>query len=116
MPILHFLDPNTGKQIPVGLVDNGDGTFSLQVSSGGAGSFPVSVQRTPDFDIKNAAGNVAAGAKSVSFLNNGAANGTLKGKAFPVGTSVTFTAPLNDTLGAIAYDASGTSYIITEVR
>ena len=61
-------------------------------------------------------GTVAAGATEVSFVNIGAAPGTLQGNAFPNGLAVVFTARDGKKLGAIAYNATGTTYYISEVR
>ena len=53
---------------------------------------------------------------SASIANVGAAAGTVGGVAFPAGTTLNFDAGvLNNTLGAIAYDATGTTFLITEM-
>jgi hypothetical protein len=81
-----------------------------------AGGYPSGTQRTPTITIAAGSGSVAAGAKSVALLNNGAADATILGQTIPPGTSVAFNAPNNDTLAAIAYNGTGTQLIITEVR
>ena len=79
-------------------------------------SLPAGVARTSAFVSATASGNVAAGAKSVSFLANGTAAPTVAGTVLPVGYSLTFSVDGNDTLAAIAYIASASaSLLITTV-
>lgn len=68
--------------------------------------------RTPALTSVTASGTVAAGSRMVSVKNVGAAAGTLAGVAFPAGQSVTWLAQGNDTLGSVAYNATGTTYLI----
>ena len=70
---------------------------------------------TPGFLSTSASGTVAAGARSVSIANSGGAVGTALGTNVPVGVTVSWGAN-NGTLGAIAYNATGTTFLITEVR
>jgi hypothetical protein len=80
-----------------------------------------SVQRIPTAQTFTTAGSVPAGAKSVSVANIGTKVGTVLGTNIPVGATLTYDAPPNDTLGAIAYDptkdasaaVTGTTFIIT---
>lgn len=72
--------------------------------------------RTPGLLSTSAAASVAAGAKSVSFANVGAAAGTVLAVSVPAGATVNFTTQGNDTLGAIAYSGVGTTLLISEVR
>lgn len=59
------------------------------------------------------AGIVAAGRRSVSFLNDGGADGYVDGILFKNGTSLMYPPGLaNDVHGAITYDATGTSFRI----
>lgn len=73
-------------------------------------------QRTPDLNIVTNSGAIAAGACSVAIANTGAATGTVLGENIKAGMVVSFTAPHKDTLAAIAYNATGTEFTITEVR
>ncbi|MDM9583108.1 hypothetical protein [Nostoc sp. GT001] len=57
-------------------------------------------------------GTVAAGKYSVTFCNFGSAAGLLLGNSFPAGASINFTPPPGMTLSAIAYDATGTTFLI----
>jgi hypothetical protein len=73
-------------------------------------------QRTPGFLSTTTTGTVTAGAKSVIIKNVGGAVGTVLTVNLPVGETLNFATAGNDTLGAIAYDATGTTFLISEVR
>ena len=60
-------------------------------------------------------GTIAAGANSVSIANIGNAAGTVEGVSFPSGATISWSANGKDTLDAIAYNASGTTYLISTV-
>jgi hypothetical protein len=63
-----------------------------------------------------AAGTVTAGKNSVSFGNVGAANATVKGVTLKPGETINFDAgAINNTLDAIAYDATGTELLIIHI-
>jgi len=54
------------------------------------------------------------GVFSVSIANVGTASGTVGGATIPAGTTLNFDAGvLNNTLDAISYDATGTTFIVT---
>lgn len=72
--------------------------------------------RTPSFSRQTAAGSILAGSYSCSIMNVGGANGTVLGSSISPGESLSFNADSSNTLGVIAYDATGTELIITEVR
>jgi len=76
-------------------------------SLSGGGSAEV----TPTLISVTASGTIAAGKKSVSIANIGAASGTLLGAAFPAGASVSYSAE-GGTLITIAYNATGTTFLI----
>jgi len=73
-------------------------------------------QRTPGFLSRTTTGTVTAGAKSVVIKNVGGAVGTVLTVNLPAGESLNFTTAGNDTIGAIAYNATGTTFLITETR
>jgi hypothetical protein len=73
-------------------------------------------QRTPGFVNTTTTGTVTAGAKSVVIKNVGGAVGTVLTANLPTGESLSFATTGNDTLGAIAYNATGTTFLISEVR
>ena len=61
-------------------------------------------------------GTTADGLYSVSIANVGTAAGTVGGVSLPAGVTLNFDAgTLNNTLGAIGYDATGTIFLITEM-
>lgn len=71
------------------------------------------IARTPALVRATGAGSVAAGAAKVSIANIGAANGVVLGVAVEPGINVAFEANGNDTISAIAYDATGTTFLIS---
>ena len=72
---------------------------------------------TPGLTIATAAGSVASGASTVSIFNDGSASGTVLGTSLTKGLSVSYqVSDLNNTLSAIAYDATGTTFLISETR
>lgn len=78
-------------------------------------SVPVtlpSTGRTPSLTRATGAGTVAAGAYSVSVYNAGTANATWLGSTLKPGEQLSYTAPVNDTLGAFAYTASVTAELV----
>jgi hypothetical protein len=117
---MYVLDPVTREFIPW------DGTVAGGGATGGATEetlvevrdrLPLGTARTPNFTSTTGSGTVTAGAQSVAVANIGGAAGTLKSQSFPANAVVSWSVinPL-DTLGAIAYDATGTTFLITEVR
>lgn len=76
----------------------------------------TAVAVTPGLLRATGAGNVAAGAKSVSVYNAGPASGLVLGQTIKSGESFTWSAgDMNNTLGAISYDGTGTELVITTV-
>ncbi|MFM6018954.1 MAG: hypothetical protein ACKPCI_21210 [Dolichospermum sp.] len=73
-------------------------------------------QRTPGFVNTNTTGTITTGAKSVNIKNVGSAVGTVLTANLPIGETLSFATTGNDTLGAIAYNATGTIFLISEVR
>jgi len=97
--------------------DDGEPALKIYPTSGGGGggSFPSPTSRTPSFTRVTNASNVAAGARSVSIYNSGAADGSVLTTTLKPSESVNFTAGMYDTLDAIAYVATGTEFIISKV-
>jgi hypothetical protein len=61
-------------------------------------------------------GTITAGKASVSIANVGSTNGTVKGVTVKPGETVNFSAGgINNTLDAIAYDATGAEFLIITV-
>ena len=61
-------------------------------------------------------GSIAKGKNSISILNDGDANGTVDGVNLLPGETVNFAAPLNGTLDIMAFDATGTEFLITYIE
>jgi len=79
-------------------------------NTGGSGS---STTITPGALRTTAAGTVAAGKKSVSIRNAGAANGTVLGVVIKPSETLSWASNNGSSLSAIAYDATGTEFVIT---
>jgi hypothetical protein len=90
---------------------------SLSVTPATDAVFPQpTTQRTPTISVSSSTGTITAGSRSFSIANIGAASGTVGGVALQAGEVNTWVAPANDTLGSLAFDATGTTFKITEVR
>lgn len=68
--------------------------------------------RIPALVRYNGSGVIAAGAKSVSVYNSGAADGLLLGTIIHPTERVTYSAENKDVLAAISYNATGTEFLI----
>lgn len=75
----------------------------------------VPVIRMAALASASTAGTLAAGAMTASFANTGSAAASVAGGTLPAGCAVTFDVPAGNTLGAIAYDATGTTLMISTV-
>ena len=75
------------------------------------------VVRTPAFTAATSSGTVAAGAKSVIFNFSPDFTGTILGTTVDLNAmgGIPFTAPSNDTLGAIIYTRSAGTLYITSI-
>jgi hypothetical protein len=73
---------------------------------------PLATTETASLARVTANGAVAAGARSVSLSNTGAADATVAGATLKPGETVSFAARNQNTLGAIAYTAAGTELVI----
>jgi hypothetical protein len=58
-------------------------------------------------------GTVPANTYSLSIANVGAAAGSVGGVSVPAGVVINYNAELNNTLTGIAYNATGTTFLIT---
>lgn len=91
-------------------------TFLTAGSTGVIEANTTGVTRTPTMVRSSAAGTVTAGKRSVSIRNAGSGNGTVLGANLLPGEIVNFDAgSLKDTLGAIAYNGTGTDLLITTI-
>ncbi len=71
---------------------------------------------TPDFFRVSDAVGLTSGFFSVAISNVGAATGTVLGEDLPAGDTVKFSAKTGNTLGAIAYDATSTTFAIVTTK
>jgi hypothetical protein len=71
--------------------------------------------RTPNIGTYvNVTGAVASGLYSFSIANVGSAAGEVDGQVLPAGVTINFDAgALNNTLGGLSFDASGTTFVVT---
>jgi hypothetical protein len=71
-------------------------------------------QRIPQILYDLGPSATPSGVYSFSIANVGAAAGTVDGQILPAGTTINYDAgALNNTLGSITYDATGTAFLIT---
>lgn len=88
----------------------------VRINSSSPGAFaPSGVVKTPTITRPSAGGTVAAGANSVSIANVGAADGTVAGVTLKAGETINFDAGESNTLTSIAYDATGTTFLIITI-
>ena len=94
--------------------NNAETAPTVKSLGGSGGTTPT--QRTPGILTTSTSGTITSGAKSIAIANTGVSTGTVKGVILPSGISIAFSASSADTLNAVAYDATGTTFLITEVR
>jgi len=88
----------------------------LSAFTSSTSSFLAPKTRTTSIARPTTTGTIAAGAKSVSIANVGAANGTVKTVTLKPGETISFDAgALNNTLDAIAYVATSTEFLIITI-
>jgi len=76
-----------------------------------------SVERIANIVSSTGAESTPSGVFSVSIANVGSAAGIVNGVSIPAGTTLNFDAGvLNHTLNSIAYDATGTTFIVTYIQ
>ena len=78
----------------------------VQLTKPEAGVYDTTFSRT------TTTGNTSASAYSVVIANVGTANGSVAGSVFKPGESLPVTAPAGSTLSAIAYNATGTEFVL----
>ena len=71
--------------------------------------------RTTNIVSATGVGTVPANTYSLSIANVGNAAGTVGGVSVPAGVVVNYSAELNNTLTGIAYNATGTTFLITYI-
>lgn len=81
-----------------------------------AAKVPTPTQRTATASTTSTSGTVPLGAKAVSFVNTGAATGSVLGVPLLAGGSISLSVDGGDTLEALEYDATGTTFLISVTR
>ena len=77
------------------------------------GDRPTATKEETNYDVKTDASTFGADTYTMlSIANVGGNNGTLKGKTFYAGQTITFEAKNSKYLAAIDYNATGTAYAI----
>ncbi len=71
--------------------------------------------RTPIVGYETSPSSIPDGTYGFSIANVGAAAGTVGGVSVPAGVTINYDAGLNNTLAGIAYDATGTTFLITYI-
>lgn len=90
------------------------------VSGGGVPDPATAGTVAPYLLSTSAGGSTTAGRAQISIANVGGSSGTVGGQAFPAGAVVTYTAYLDPVsnifyrIQAYAYDATGTTFLISE--
>lgn len=103
--------PNNTKAMVTGQQE-----LLVKINSSSAGAFTSSgIVKTPAISRPSASGTIAAGANSVSIANVGAADGTVAGVTLKAGETINFDAGQSNTLTSIAYDATGTTFLIITI-
>jgi hypothetical protein len=82
-----------------------------------SGNFKVaiseSITRTPTYTRTLTTGTIAAGAQSIAIANIGVSEGTVLGVILPAGASISWSVNAMDTLSAVSYNATSTTFLIT---
>lgn len=103
--------PNNTKAMVTGQEE-----LLVKINSSSAGAFNASgVAKTPTIARPTASGTITAGVGSASIANVGSANGTVATVTLKPGETVNFDAGPNNTLASIAYDATGTEFLIITI-
>jgi hypothetical protein len=88
----------------------------LTALSGGPGSFLAPQVRAPRYELSTTSGTTTPGVYSFSIANVGTSNGTINSNIILPGVTVNYDAgALNNTLGPLNYDATGTTFVITYI-
>jgi hypothetical protein len=113
---ITYYDANGAVVIPVGPLIYVNPQYVLNDILLQVTSINTSTARTPAMFRTSASGTVTAGKRSVSIRNAGSANGVVLGANLLPGETVNFdAASLKDTLGAIAYNGTGTDLLIITI-
>lgn len=114
--IITFLRADAGL-LPIFLINMPMPAFvyyaALAFVGPGTPVTPTTAVRTAAIIRTTGVSNIAAGKQKVGVAITGAANVTVQGVTLQPGDGVSFEANMNDTLGAITLDATGSEALIT---
>jgi len=118
--VLKLQDAN-GVEVPIAVENVGtaeDPAWALVTAGSGSsgGGSSSGVQRGVQFTTETGPGEIAAGARSISISNTGELDGTVLGGSLPVGSSYALQVDGNDTLEAVTFDATGTTFVVSVIR
>ena len=96
-------------------IDTGDITVNTQDIENLLQGIGGSVE-TPGYSRVSDSSSLATGFFSIAVANVGGADGTLLGTTLPAGDTVRLCAKTGNTLGAVAYNATGTTFAIVTTK
>lgn len=103
--------PNNTKAMVTGQQE-----LLVKINSSSAGAFaPSEVVKTPTIRRQSDIDTIAAGTNSASIANVGTADGTVEGITLKPGETINFDAGGTNTLTSIAFDATGTEFLIITI-
>jgi hypothetical protein len=106
----NTLPPNAAQEA------NGNLAAILTQLQAGLKVSVTGIARTATLTRTSATGSTPVGCTQVSFANKGTASAAVGGDRLDPGDTWTIDARGNDTLNAIAYDATGTTLLIATVK
>ena len=110
-PVYYLAGTNTPGTPVAPITYINPNTYLAQIVSNTTG-----VSRTPGIISATGAGTTPTPIYSLSIANVGTAAGVIAGVNLPAGVSINYDGgSLNNTLGALSYDATGTTFIITYI-
>ena len=110
-PVYYLAGSNTSGTPAFPITYINPNTYLAQLVSN-----TTSALRTPGIATLTGSGLTTSGVYSFSIANIGTASGLVGGESIPAGMTISFDGgALNNTLGSISYDATGTTFIITYI-
>jgi hypothetical protein len=110
-PVYYLAGSNTSGTPAFPITYINPNTYLAQLVSNTTSSL-----RTPGIATLTGSGLTTSGVYSFSIANIGTASGLVGGESIPAGMTISFDGgALNNTLGSISYDATGTTFIITYI-
>ena len=101
------------EQPPAELVRQYESVLSALGETGGGGESGGGGATTiASITSTSTSGTIAAGKTAVAISNIGEAAGTIAGASIPKGTSIKYGNGINEISASVAYDATGTTFLI----